>query len=47
MTPAVKHAKVRGIASIKIAFGRGKFAGLKVWKGQVYSKPVFAEVLAR
>ncbi len=29
------HAKVREVASIKIAFGRGKFFGRKVWKGQV------------
>ncbi len=33
-----KHAKVREVASLKIAFGRGKFIGRKVWKGQVYGK---------
>jgi len=41
------HAKVREVASLKIAFGRGKFLGLKVWKGQVYRKLVFAEISAR
>ncbi|WP_257970429.1 hypothetical protein [Vibrio parahaemolyticus] len=35
------------LPQLKIAFGRGKLVGRKVWKGQVYSKPVFAEVLAR
>ncbi|EPM40479.1 barstar family protein [Vibrio natriegens] len=35
------------VASLKIAFGRRKFLGCKVWKGQVYEKPVLAEVLAR
>ncbi len=42
-----KHAKVREVASLKIVFGRGRFFGPKVWKGQVYGKPVLAEVLAR
>ncbi|MDS1787273.1 hypothetical protein [Vibrio parahaemolyticus] len=41
------HAKVREVASLKIAFGRGKFFGRKVWKEQVYGKSVFAEISAR
>ncbi len=41
------HAKVREIASLKIAFGRGKFFGRKVWKGQVYGKSVFAGISVR
>ncbi|HDY7617506.1 hypothetical protein F6X00_12555 [Vibrio vulnificus] len=28
-------------------FGRGKFFGRKVWKGQVYGKTAFAEISAR
>ncbi|OAR44381.1 hypothetical protein C1S93_24450 [Vibrio parahaemolyticus] len=47
ITPTVKHAKFRGIASIKIAFDRGKFLECKVWKGQVYGKSVLAEISAR
>ncbi|OUD66786.1 hypothetical protein BTN60_24760 [Vibrio parahaemolyticus] len=35
------------MASFKIAFGRGKFFGRKVWKGQVYGKLVLVEILAR
>ncbi|MGL1180756.1 hypothetical protein ACSTLD_23445 [Vibrio parahaemolyticus] len=35
------------LPQLKIVFGRGKFIGRKVWKGQVYGKSVFAEVLAR
>ncbi|BCG18118.1 hypothetical protein HLBS07_19700 [Vibrio alginolyticus] len=46
-TQTVKHVKVREVASLKIAFGRGKFVGHKVWKGQVYGKSVFAEISAR
>ncbi|WP_284143655.1 hypothetical protein [Vibrio alginolyticus] len=41
------HAKVREVASFKIAFGRGKFFGRKVWKEQVYGKSAFAEISAR
>ncbi|WP_348255924.1 hypothetical protein [Vibrio parahaemolyticus] len=41
------YAKVREVASLKIAFGRGTFFGRKVWKGQVYGKSVFAEIPAR
>ncbi|MGL1399942.1 hypothetical protein ACSTJ1_00795, partial [Vibrio parahaemolyticus] len=35
------------LPQLKIAFGRGKFVGCKVWKGQVHGKPAFAEILAR
>lgn len=41
------HAKVREVASLKIAFGRGKLSRRKVWKGQVYGKSEFAETPAR
>ncbi len=41
------HAKVREVASLKIAFGCGKFFGRKVWKGQVHGKPAFVEIPAR
>ncbi|TBT37175.1 hypothetical protein CGK39_24155 [Vibrio parahaemolyticus] len=42
-----KHSKVCEVASLKIVFGRGKCFGRKVWKGQVYGKPAFAEISAR
>lgn len=41
------HAKVREVASLKIAFGRRKFVGRKVWKGQAYGKSAFAEISPR
>ncbi len=41
------HAKVREVASLKIVFGRRKFFGRKVWKGQVYGNPGFAEISVR
>ncbi len=41
------HAKVREVASLKIAFGCGKFVVCKVWKVQVYGKSVLAEISVR
>ncbi|MCV5738750.1 hypothetical protein OFN56_43295, partial [Escherichia coli] len=42
-----KTCQVLGVASLKIAFGSGKFFGRKVWKRQVHGKLVFAEISAR
>ena len=47
ITQTVKHVKVHEVASLKIAFVRGKFIGRKAWKGQVYGTSVFAEISAR
>lgn len=35
MTETVKHAKVREVASLKIAFGRGKCSGAKCGNGKL------------